>query len=173
MLASEAAHLEKERRPLLLPDFVHSTASTDLEAVCHFIFGRAHTKWTDYGSAALTVGERTVIAVETFVGETCNGGLIQYLGNESGAFARDLPEALMRVGLVELVPIALEMKKLFVAPIAEDSAERWKQVEDIEDTALDQLSDEFFELLDVKRFRECLTGFIRRNPFDFVTDNGA
>jgi hypothetical protein len=154
-------------------EFIAATTSADLEAVCHFIFGRAHTKWSDHGSAALSVGERTVIAVETFVGETCNGGLIQYLGNESGAFAKDLPEALMRVGLVEFVPIALEMKKLFGAPLAEDSGERWEQLEEVDETALDQLSDKFFDLLDVERFRECLTGFIRRNPLDFVADNGG
>jgi Domain of unknown function (DUF4375) len=84
--------------PLTARNFSALASDPDLERACHVVFDKAHWKWTVMGREALSGGEITVIAVETFFGETCNGGLAQYLGNESGAFGNDVSEALLRVG---------------------------------------------------------------------------
>src|SRR5688572_29242303 len=75
--------------PLTARDFIALGSEPDLERACHVVFDKAHWKWTVMGREALSLGEVTVIAVETFFGETCNGGLTQYLGNESGAFGNE------------------------------------------------------------------------------------
>jgi len=161
--------------PVTPAEFEKVRTAADVEAACHFIFDKAHWKWTEHGDAALTTGERTVIAVETFFGETCNGGLLQFLLNESGAFARDLPGSLMRVGLTGYVPLALELNRLFPAPVSHDPNERGDQVDALDDgdDVLAALSDRFFGLYnqqDAKGFRGRLIEYIRANPGEFVSD---
>lgn len=125
---------------------------SDLEAACHVAFDKAHTKWCD---------------------EVCNGGFVQYLGNESGAFAQDLPEALTRVGLMEYVPIALELRALFPGGIPRDETIRWRAVEQLSETgtALEDLTHRFFEVHDHAAddsFRQKLFALIRNSRPDFV-----
>jgi len=158
------------------PDELEKVQSAaDIEAACHFIFDKAHWKWTEHGEPALTTGERTVIAVETFFGETCNGGLLQFLLNESGAFARDLPASLMRVGLTAYVPLALELTRLFPAALSRDPDARGDQLDALDggDDTLAALSERFFELYhhdEGRVFRERLIEYIRANPREFVSD---
>lgn len=167
--AAEDLHERDAPAQLSAEQFETVAATADVVAACHLVFEKAHTKWSRHGHEALNTGERTVIAVETFFGETCNGGLIQFLGNESGAFAQDLPEALMRVGLTEYVSMALALRRAFPNGIPRDPGERWAQVEALEDdqpTFLDELTEQFFARHshdEVEDFRERLVAYIRAN----------
>jgi hypothetical protein len=140
-------------RPLTHEDFEMVCQSTDLEAACHLVFGKAHSKWSKRGPSALTIGERTLLAVETFFGETCNGGVDQYLGNESGKLTEDLPEALLRVGLTSYVPLAIEIRQ---------------RQRTMNEDALDDLTNRFFELYDEHAFRRALFDYIRNHEDEFV-----
>ncbi len=147
----------------------------------------------------LTIGERTVLAVESFFGETCNGGINQYLVNEGGAFAQELPEALTRCGLLKYAPIAHDLRKLFSGEIPRDPTERWARVSGIEsrtlqrvsrsrprdktadlaeipDALLAELTDRFFEFYFPGEGEELnlkLAAYIRSNPSDFILAPGG
>src|SRR5262245_11019714 len=81
--AANRARWEEARRTGLIPlrrsEFAALAIDLDQERTCHVVFDKAHWKWTVHGLEQLTIGERTVIAVETFFGECCNGGFLQYL----------------------------------------------------------------------------------------------
>jgi hypothetical protein len=83
--AANQVKWEESRRIGIIPfngsEFAALSVESDREGACHAVFDKAHWKWTIHGIEQLTVGERTVIAVETFFGECCNGGLYQYLTN--------------------------------------------------------------------------------------------
>ncbi len=78
----------------------HNEASR-IERVCHDYFDAAHTKWSKQGSKALSSKERHVLAIETFYAEVTNGGLTQYLTNESHAFANWAAEGFEKIGIRE------------------------------------------------------------------------
>jgi len=90
-------------------EFNQIISNADTEAATHEVFDQAYMKWITHGSEVLTEGEITVYCVETTFGEVCNGGLDQYLTNESGAFAEQCPDALVRVGLPRYAEIVKEL----------------------------------------------------------------
>ena len=142
--AEVAAQIQKARQDAINDlatdklEFIRS--SEDLEAVCSFLFDRVHSKWTFLGEGCLSVAERTLIAVETFFGETCNGGINQYLVNEGGAFAQELPEALARCGLIDYARIALDLRDLFEGEIPREASARWARIPGIESRTLRRIS---------------------------------
>ena len=69
-----------------------------MQKVCHEAFDKAHGKWGSIRKLFLTKKEKFILATETFYGEFSNGGLLQYLGNESGAFANWSVEAFKEIG---------------------------------------------------------------------------
>ena len=116
-----------------------------MEGFCHKLFGEAHDKWCQSGSSSLTVKERHTLAIETFYGEVTNGGLLQYLGNESGAFSNWSVEAFEVIGLPEYADVMRTVKGLFPEDcIPEDLDERSKFVERIDRDALETIEEEFW-----------------------------
>ena len=66
---------------------LNPTKEDIMERDCYLAFDKAHDKWMAKGSSKLTDREKHILVAETFYGEFTNGGLIQFLGNESGSFA--------------------------------------------------------------------------------------
>jgi hypothetical protein len=164
----------------MLPyDFAKLRESSDKQAVCHAVFDEAHTKWTDEGRGAINEAQLTVLCVETFFGEVCNGGFAQYLFNESGRNAGFGPDALRRVGLPQYALVLEDvLKRCKNSPehndfgIAEDFFEAEAEWEDDDDDGpLGDLDDRFFALYfaNKKEFREKLFQFILDHEADFVS----
>jgi hypothetical protein len=164
----------------MLPyDFAKIRDGTDKEAACHAVFDEAHTKWTFEGRDAINESQFTVMCVETYFGEVCNGGLVQYLFNESGRSASFGPEALRRIGLpkyAEILEDALArctnapeenefgvMEDFFEPPESDD--------DDDDDGPLGDLDERFFELYFANKteFRDKLFQYILDNEDDFVS----
>lgn len=163
----------------MLPyDFAKLRNSANKERACHAVFNEAHTKWSSEGGDTINESQRTVMCVETYFGEVCNGGLDQYLFNESGRIASYGPEALRRVGLPQYAAILEEaLSRSKNSPqmnefgIMEDFFEPSVADDDDEDGSLDDLNDRFFELYFANKteFRDKLFQFILDHEVDFVT----
>lgn len=137
-LSIRAAQLRFERTPL-----------GQLRKICDEFFDCAHDKWTRDGSIVLTLKEKHVLAVETFLGEISNGGIIQYLGNESYAFANWAAEGFERIDIPEYAGIAKEIVSLFPQQVVpEDSDECWNIACKIDPEILGKLEKSFFEQYD-------------------------
>ena len=83
------------------------------ESVCREFFDEAYDKWSQLGGAGLTEKEKHLLAIETFYGEVTNGGLQQYLGNESGAFARWAVDAFEAIGIPAYANVVRNVKASF------------------------------------------------------------
>lgn len=90
----------------------HSEASR-IEKACHDYFDAAHAKWRAQGAEALSSKERHVLAIETFYGEVSNGGLTQYLTNESHAFANWAAEGFEKIKIREFAKLMRQVQALF------------------------------------------------------------
>jgi hypothetical protein len=159
-------------------DFNLLCSNKDTEAACHAVFDQAHDKWTEHGRASLTEGEITVLCVETFFGETCNGGLFQYLWNESGMLAQYASAALRRVGLEKYAAIADQTLARCVVTTEEDEDHPDKiitrhelpgEVND-DDEPFADLEGMFFALYfaDKQEFRRKMLAYILSNESQFV-----
>ena len=125
----------------LFPD-----ADDQMELVCHKFFDRAHTKWRICGARALSDKEKHALAVETFYGEVLNGGLIQYLSNESGAFAGWAVEAFEAIDIPAYADVMRNVQRLFPnGVIPEDADERCDRVEAIDEELLDTAEKPFWD----------------------------
>ncbi len=121
-LAIRAAQIRDQRIP-----------GVSKEAVCHRCFDAAIDRWYIVGSADLTEKEKTVLSVETFFGETTNGGFVQFLTNESQAFANWAADGLDRIGLPEYAVIMRKVQGLFPdGIIPQDSDEPFELQGEIE-----------------------------------------
>lgn len=158
-------------------DFSRLMSSEDSEAICHGVFDQAHDKWTQDGRAALTEGELTVLCVEAFFGETLNGGLEQYLFNESGLLAQFGCASLRRVELDKYAVILNKTLARCTTTTEEDEDYADKIVTrheppetDDEDGPFSDLEEEFFALYfaDKEEFRRHLESYIRNNEDQFV-----
>jgi hypothetical protein len=135
-LALRARQLKK----YLFPD-----AEDEMEIFCERYFDAAQDKWYRVGASGLSDKEKHALAVETFEGEVCNGGLLQYLGNESGAFANWAVDAFEAIEIPEYASVMREVKNLFPhGVIPEDPDERWDQVEAIDKDALEAVERPFW-----------------------------
>jgi hypothetical protein len=186
LILRNTAPLQRPRRVnccvlcLMLPyDFFKIRDCGDKEAACHAVFDEAHSKWTVEGRGAINESQLTVMCVETFFGEVCNGGLDQYLFNESGRNASFGPAALRRVGLPNYAEILEEalarctntpeenefgiMEDFFEPTESDDS-------DDDDDDPLGDLDDRYFELYFANKteFRDKLFQYIVDNEDDFV-----
>jgi hypothetical protein len=161
----------------MLPyDFAKIRGCTDQEAACRAVFEEAHTKWSFAGRDAINKSQLTVMCVETYFGEVCNGGLDQYLFNESGRNASFGPESLRRVSLPRYAEILEEaLARCTNAPernefgITEDFFEPPESADD--DAPLGDLDDRFFKLYfeNETEFRDKLYKYILGNEGDFVS----
>ena len=164
----------------MLPyDFAKIRISTNKEAACHAVFDEAHIKWIFAGRNAINDSQLTVLCVETFFGEVCNGGLDQYLGNESGRNASFGSEALRRVGLPKYAEILEDaLTRCTNTPlenefgIMEDFFEPSESDGNGDDDGpLGDLDNRFAELYFANKteFRDKLFQFILDNEDDFVS----
>jgi len=142
---------------------LYPDADKQMELVCHRFFDMAHSKWRKLGSSALSEKEKYVLAVETFYGEVTNGGLLQYLDNESGAFAGWAADAFEAVGIPAYAAIMRTVTNLFPqGVIPNDPNERASQVEAIDIERLEALEKLFWERYSTNKKE------IRRSLFRFV-----
>ena len=160
-------------------DFSQICNGSDIEAATHRVFDQAYVKWINEGPEALTIGELTVYCVETTFGEVCNGGIGQYLDNESGQLAKYCPPALQRVGLIYYARLMHEAIQRCQCAIVEgamydNNAPRspwieWTPVTGNEDDLFDDLEKRFFELYfaDKEEFRRKLFQYITEHESEF------
>lgn len=94
-------------------------ATGDKELVSHTLCDVADDIFYKDGAAAVPSTLRTIVSVETFFGEVTNGGIIQFLGNDHGAFAPYVVDALATVGL----PEASEVMRRVLAPFPNEMSE--------------------------------------------------
>jgi hypothetical protein len=162
----------------MLPyDFANHMNSSNKEVACHAVFDEIHTKWTFEGRDALNEAQLTVLCVETFFGEVCNGGFEQYLFNEAGRNASLGPAALRRVGLPDYAELLEQVLARCVNKpekndfgISEDFFESPEFDEDKENEPLEDLEERFFEIYSANKaeFREKLFDYIVTNETAFV-----
>lgn len=152
-LAIRAAQLRSARTP-----------EGQMELVCHAFFDKAHTKWNENGTEALSEKEKHVLSIETFYGEVTNGGLLQYLTNESHAFANWAADGFDRIGIPEYAVVMRRVASLFPnGIIPEDSLECDFIVFGLDDGILEEIEDGFWS-----RFRTD-EGEIRRKLYAYIT----
>ena len=124
---------------------LYPTQQDTMDRLCHEAFGAAHNKWDASGSAHLSDREKYILAVETFYGEVTNGGLVQYLYNESGAFAEWSIDAFIAIGIPEYAEVMREVKRLFPdGVIPEDQVQRQKVASGIDESILEQIENAFW-----------------------------
>jgi hypothetical protein len=161
-------------------DFAKVRASQDLEAATHAVFDAVYEKWITIGTDSLTTGERTTYCVETVFGEVCNGGIAQYLDNESGLLAVQAPDALQRVGLPHYAAIiaeALSMCEQSDVPEDLDSDDprsrfiEWNLKNGTPESAMEELESKFSSLYsaDKTEFRRKLFEYIVNHEEEFVS----
>ena len=86
----------------------------------------------NYGAKALSEKEKHVLSVETFYGEVTNGGLLQYLGNQS-AFANWAAAGFDQIGIPEYAVVMRRVGSLFPnGVIPEDDDDCWRIVEGLD-----------------------------------------
>jgi hypothetical protein len=154
-------------------DFLTICANSNKETATHAVLDEVERILLYKGRQALTEGQLTVYVVETFFGETCNGGLVQYLDNMSGDFANHAPACLERVGLGQFARVINKALALFPHGRApENIYERSDEIEAIEEkhseNALDEIGELFWPLYDHEEFRNKLFAYIERNEAEFV-----
>jgi len=138
-----------------------------MERVCHACFNAAHDKWSDQGAAALSEKEKHVLSVETFYGQVLNGGLRQYLGNESNAFANWATEGFDRIGIPEYAAVMRQVCSLFPNDhIPEDNEECWNVVMGLDSDVLEKIEDGFWS-----RFNAAAEDEIRRKLYAYIMDH--
>ncbi|MDF9832834.1 hypothetical protein M2103_001048 [Ereboglobus sp. PH5-5] len=111
---------------------------------CGIFFSEAYAKWYESGPDALTPKEKHILAIETFIGEITNGGIIQYLGNESHAFANWAAEGFDQIGFPKYANIARRITSLFpYEVIPEDDEKCCEIVEDIDGKIFEGIEKDF------------------------------
>ena len=127
-------------------------------ALCHQCFDNAIDRWYEVGSAELTEKEKTVLSVETFFGETTNGGFVQFLTNESQAFANWAADALERIGLPEYAVIMRKVQDLFPDGIIPQDSDEPFELE----AELEAIKKDFWKLYfaNENEFRDKLYDYI-------------
>ena len=141
------------------------TNEDNMQRICHEAFDKAHDKWMSFRKLLLTKREKFILATETFYGEVTNGGIIQYLGNESGAFANWSVEAFEAIGIPEYSKVMMKVKELFPAKtIPTDRDKRWDLVEAIDKKVIETIEKEFWDhyYKNEKEIRTKLYNYIQR-----------
>lgn len=122
------------------------TQEDKMEQVCHAFVDKAHNTWLFRGSSALNARQKHALAVETFYGEVCNGGLEQYLLNESGSFANWAVEGFLAIGIPEYSAVVAQVQRLFPDQTIPEDADRISSVvESLDDGVLEEIEKPFWE----------------------------
>lgn len=136
-----------------------------MEQVCTDFFEDAHDTWSKQGAAALTEKQKHVLAVETLFGEISNGGLLQYLGNESHAFANWAAAGFTHIGLPQYAAIMERVTALFPdGTIPEDHDACWAIVSELDDGILTEIEQPFWSIYETVKaeFTSRVHAYIRQ-----------
>lgn len=142
----------------------------DLEESIGYFFEKAHWRAVD---GQPSEGETIVVAIEQFLGEMFNGGVYQYLTNESGALAGQLATSFRRLGFHEWSHLADEIAAFFPGEVPQRGSERFTQLEHIDWEKAAGIDSRFSELWDtagctIDECRRRLRDYIAQNPAQFV-----
>jgi DNA-directed RNA polymerase subunit RPC12/RpoP len=115
----------------------------------------------------MTEGDIIIYTIWTFLGETLNGGFIQYLTNQSGQWAHYCGKALRCIGAEAY---ALPMERCIAAFTTEETAFDWES--DLEaycdehDDRFEEMEEEFWTLFrrDQDELPRILAGYIKDHP---------
>lgn len=114
-------------------------------AVIGQFFDAAYDVWIERGPNALTEKEKAVLSIETFFGEITNGGIVQFLSNESHAFAGWAAKSLRTVGLTEYVHVMTQIEALFPDnQIPSDWDACWAVLAELDDDTLHEIEQPFW-----------------------------
>jgi hypothetical protein len=119
----------------------------------------------------MTEGDIIVYTVETFLGETCNGGFGQYLTNQSGGWAHHCGSSLRKIGADKYADLIEECIRRFTTasspqdPRWEADLDAFGDFEDDEDDPLKDLEERFFEFYfaNKQELRDLLYRYICEN----------
>lgn len=150
-------------RSLLFP-----TEEDKMEDACHQVVGQAEEIYLMDGAESLTERQKYALAVETFYGEVCNGGLSQYLVNESGAYANWAADGFRAIGIPEFAQIAARVQALFPEGLVpEDHEARLDIVKELDDAVLEEIEKPFWERYFADKSE------IRRKLYAYLTTSGG
>ncbi len=117
-----------------------------IDQFCFDYFEKAHEKWSRFGAFVLRRKEKHALAVMAFRSEVGNGGIIQFLGNEAGAFASWGEKAFELIGVPEYAKIIKDLKAMFPkSKIPRNPNKRWKIAETLDDEILESMSEKVWE----------------------------
>jgi hypothetical protein len=115
----------------------------------------------------MTEGDIIVYTIWTFLGETCNGGFIQYLTNQSGGWAHFCGKSLRCIGADAY---ANPIEKCIAAFTTKDTPSEWEDDLDAywdkHDEPFEDIEDEFWKLYnaDKNELVESLARYIKEHP---------
>jgi hypothetical protein len=122
------------------------TENDNRENFCADFFDAAHNQWMARGSSSLSTRQKHSLAVDTFHGEVCNGGLIQYLSNESGNFANWAANGFDAIGISQYADVMRKVQDLFPdGSIPEDPDLRFDLVEALDENILKEIEQPFWD----------------------------
>ena len=111
-----------------------------MEDYCLDFYDKAHNKFYKFKGLFLTKKEKHVLAVGSFYGEVINGGLLQYMGNESGDFIKWSIEAFYAIGIPNYAKVMENLQDIFPKKKFHKTGEAvWKFIETIDDFVLDPI----------------------------------
>ncbi len=157
-------------------EFARVRNATNKEAACHWVCDRADDILNSSSPDSISKSLLSVVCVETFFGEVCNGGFVQWLDNNHGRIAHRCPAALRRVGLPQYAELAAQALRVHhPGPMPESIAawepalERIRDVHDSDDYA--SLETTFFEHYHANReeFRNRLFDYIVTHESEFMS----
>ena len=125
---------------------------------------RALDRRRDKGFANLTETERTVLAVWLFEARVANGGFANFFRSEAGDVAFYAPEALQRIGALNLADIAAQANAVFPNGPSPNHEERLSQTDALPAQAKQQwaaLEQRFFDR--AEETDELLERYLRAN----------
>jgi hypothetical protein len=149
----------------------------DEELLSHVVCAEADDAFFSKGLRAVKASQLTVLCVETFFGEVCNGGLMQFIDNQS-RIARFAPEALDTVGLLTYSPLLREaLGRCTNSPEENDFGELqdvWECPDsEHHDGPFHDLDERFFELYFAEKaeFRHKLFAYLISHEAEFVASS--
>lgn len=157
-------------------EFARLRSSTNKEAACHWVCDRADDILDSSNPDSISEQLLTVVCVETFFGEVCNGGFVQWLDNNHGRIAHCCPGALRRVGLPQYAELAAQALRIHHPEPMPESIAAWEPaLECIRDVHNSQdyssLETAFFEFYhaNCEEFRNRLFDYIVTHESEFIS----
>ena len=124
--------------------------------------------------AALTPGQRALLAAHWTVAEVCNGGFDQYFINSTGDLAFEARAGFERIEAIKTAQLLDRVFKAFPGgSVPRNRDDRIELLEGVDDDERDQLFEsldqEFYSLMDSELYPRA-GDYIRAHPEEFVRD---